>query len=90
MTRLTAEVLEEIVDAIGPGLQPTLRAAEVLGLSCRTLEEYRLRGRGPRFVRISSRAVRYRPRELARWVAEREVASTSDPGRGTGAGPAAS
>jgi len=58
----------------------TPELAELLGVSTRTLEDYRLRGCGPPFVRLSGRAVRYRPRAVARWVREREVASTSDPG----------
>ena len=35
-------------------------AAEVLNLSIRTLQAWRLRGGGPLFVRLSGRAVRYR------------------------------
>ena len=62
----------------GRVLLNTRQAAALLGLSPRSLEDWRLRGYGPRFVRMSPRAVRYRPRELARWVAEREVGSTSE------------
>ena len=56
----------------------TKQVAEALGLSTRTLEDWRLRGAGPRFIRMSPRAVRYSPRRLAEWVAAREQRSTSD------------
>lgn len=72
--------MEPELPEFGNRLLTTEAAATALGLSPRTLEDYRLRGYGPRFVKISGRAVRYRPAELRRWVAEREVSSTSDPG----------
>jgi hypothetical protein len=77
--RQAVDVAEEIFREIGPGMRDTAAAAEALGLSERTLQDYRLRGVGPRFIRISGKAVRYRARELARWLAEREVQSTSEP-----------
>ena len=80
----TPDLIAEIAADIGPHLRDTRQAAELLGLSPRCLEDWRLRGVGPRYIRMSPRAVRYRPRELARWIAEREVASTSDPGPGDG------
>ena len=64
----------------GRHLLDTPQAAELLGVSTRTLEDWRLRGCGPRFIRASPRMVRYRPSALERWCREREVASTSDPG----------
>ena len=36
-------------------------AAKYLGLSPRTLQNWRVRGGGPLFVRISNRSIRYRP-----------------------------
>lgn len=82
-TRRT-DYIDEIAADIGPSLLSTAEAADALGLSERTLQDWRLRGRGPRYVRMSARAVRYRPRELARWILEHEVVSTSDPGPGGG------
>ncbi|HJO04738.1 MAG TPA: helix-turn-helix domain-containing protein [Acidobacteriota bacterium] len=67
----------------GQHLLDTRQLAEMLGVSRRTLEDWRLRGCGPRFVRASARMVRYRPSAVALWVAEREVSSTSDPGHAT-------
>ena len=58
------------------------QAAQVLSLSVRTLQSWRLRGGGPRFVRVSSRCVRYRNSDLAEFIDARTVASTSDPGPG--------
>ena len=43
-------------------------AAEFLGLSRRFLQSRRYRRDGPPFVRISCRAVRYRPEDLSRWI----------------------
>ncbi len=62
-----------------------IQAAEVLNLSIRTLQAWRVRGGGPRFVRLSGRAVRYRNADLAAYIEARTVTSTSDPGAGDGA-----
>jgi hypothetical protein len=53
------------------------RAAELLSLNPRTLQQWRLRGRGPRFVRISSRCIRYRYRDLMAWADRLLQSSTS-------------
>lgn len=52
--------------------------AEFLGYSVRALQNWRLRGGGPLFVRVSSRSIRYRFRDLLEWTEARLVASTSD------------
>jgi hypothetical protein len=54
-----------------------LEAAEMAAVSPRTLEAMRVRGGGPPFVRIGSRAVRYQRRALLAWCAGRERTSTS-------------
>jgi excisionase family DNA binding protein len=64
----------------GTRLLTTEEAASALGLSRRTLEDWRLRGCGPRFVRLGG-AVRYRPSELSRFVLRGEADSTSAPRR---------
>ncbi|MQA92561.1 MAG: helix-turn-helix domain-containing protein [Gemmatimonas sp.] len=46
-------------------------AAAALGLTPRTLQEWRRRGGGPPYVRISSRCLRYRVADLEEWAAER-------------------
>lgn len=55
-------------------------AAELIGFTPRFLQERRFRGGGPAFVRVSARAIRYRPEDLAGWAAARLRTSTSDPG----------
>lgn len=61
-------------------LMTETQAAEYLSLTNRALQAWRCQGRGPRFVKISARAVRYRLEDLERWVEERLRRSTSDPG----------
>jgi len=56
-------------------------AAKVLGFSVRTLQGWRYRGGGPRFVRISKGCIRYRQEDLNHWVESRLRWSTSDDGR---------
>jgi predicted DNA-binding transcriptional regulator AlpA len=52
-------------------------AANFLGFSVRALQNWRLRGGGPEYVRVSRRSVRYRRRDLVRWADERLEAHTS-------------
>lgn len=52
-------------------------AAERIGLSAHTLNNMRVRGVGPRFMKLG-RAVRYRVADLDAWMAERLVSSTSE------------
>jgi len=58
----------------------TSEAAFLLGLSHRTLEALRLRGGGPPFVKVTSRAVRYRRCDIDAFIVARRRTSTSDPG----------
>jgi predicted DNA-binding transcriptional regulator AlpA len=55
-------------------------AAALLGYSIRALQNWRLRGGGPRFVKVSGRSVRYRRRDLNDWVEQRLRSSTADVG----------
>jgi len=52
-------------------------AAKVLGLAVATLQKYRVTGGGPAFMKLG-RAVRYDPRDLEEWKAQRRVRSTSE------------
>ena len=54
----------------------TQEAAQRLGVSPRTLVDYRSRGGGPKWVRIA-RAVRYRADWLDQWADDKAVTSTS-------------
>lgn len=42
---------------------------EMLGLKPRTLQSWRLFGRGPQFVRLSDRIIRYRMSDVEDWIA---------------------
>ena len=46
----------------------TKAAAKLLGLSPQTLEKWRSQGRGPVFVRIGSKAIRYRCEALTQFI----------------------
>lgn len=48
-------------------------AARRLGLSVRALDKWRTRGIGPRYVRLSARAIRYPLDALEEWVAARRA-----------------
>lgn len=53
--------------------------APLLGLSTKTLEAWRVRGGGPKFVRVG-RLIRYRRRDIQDWLQARTVSSTSEVG----------
>ena len=59
-------------------LLPPKLAAKLLGVGVRCLENWRGRGGGPEFVRISKRCVRYRRGTLIDYAAARTFASTAD------------
>ncbi len=54
-----------------------IEAAYVLALSPRSLEAWRVRGGGPRYLRLSARAVRYRRSALLDWAAKCQRESTT-------------
>ncbi len=60
-------------------------AADYVGLSTSTLAKQRLRGDGPKFVRLSPRAIGYLQADLDEWVASRRCLSTSEYDRLTSA-----
>lgn len=59
----------------------TRGAAERMGVSHRTSEQWRIRGGGPRSFKLGG-GVRYEVAELDKWLASRRRRSTSDPGEG--------
>jgi predicted DNA-binding transcriptional regulator AlpA len=61
-------------------LHTPAETADKLRVTQRTLADWRYRGYGPRFVRLSGRAVRYRESDLDAFVDGRTVHSTSDAG----------
>lgn len=54
------------------------QAGEMLCISPKTLEQWRYLGKGPRFIRMSSRAVRYSQETIEAWLSGLEVRSTSE------------
>jgi hypothetical protein len=56
-------------------------AGRYIGRAASTLAKDRLSGCGPKFVKLSARAVGYRVEDLDAWVERRVRSSTSDDGR---------
>lgn len=53
-------------------------AAYILGISPRSLEAWRCKGGGPKFIRYSNRCIRYRRTDLEDWLQLRIKSSTSE------------
>jgi predicted DNA-binding transcriptional regulator AlpA len=53
------------------------QAAKIVGYTVRALQNWRVRGGGPKFVKVSSRSVRYRRRDLIEWAESLLRSSTS-------------
>jgi len=56
-----------------PYLLDTKQAGKFLSISDKTLRTWRCQGRGPAFVAISPRSVRYRVEDLKAWADARLV-----------------
>jgi len=54
------------------------QAAFYLGLSVSTLAKMRMRGDGPPYVKIGSRAIAYDRSDLEDWIRIRKIRSTSE------------
>ena len=54
------------------------QAAAFIGVTRRAMQGWRLSGRGPQYIKISSRCIRYRKRELVTWSENRLQTSTSE------------
>ena len=53
-----------------------LTAKEVsvwLGFTTQALDAWRRQGTGPKYIRVSKRAIRYRPDDVRTWIAEKEA-----------------
>ncbi len=57
-------------------LLSTIETAQYLGLHPTTLATWRTQGRGPQFVKVGARKVRYRPREIETWLDKNERSET--------------
>jgi len=54
-------------------------AATFLGYTVRALQNWRHRGGGPQYVRVSGRSIRYRRCDLIKWAEARLCKHTSQP-----------
>ena len=81
IARMTTKRREEPAVRQASPVLDTRAAADFLGVSARTLEGFRVRGGGPRFVKIGG-AVRYRVASLEEFLQQQERTSTSDSGQG--------
>ncbi len=72
--------MEKTTHAQRQPLLTEVQAAKLLSLTPRALQAWRYQGRGPQFVKISARAIRYRPEDLEAWIEAQLRSSTSDPG----------
>ncbi|WP_417239480.1 helix-turn-helix transcriptional regulator [Celeribacter halophilus] len=52
-------------------------AANYLCYSVRALQNWRVRGGGPLFIKVSGRSVRYTRRDLQEWINAKRVANTT-------------
>lgn len=77
--RSRAPVTEDVPNESQPATTTSprgLRAPEVaarLGVSIRTLEDWRRKRRGPPFVRVGPRAIVYPEADLNAWLSDRRV-----------------
>lgn len=62
---------------IATALRNEVQAAAFLGVSPRALQKWRVTGRGPKFLRLSARCIRYSQAELDRWVEARLCQATA-------------
>lgn len=54
------------------GMLTEAQVARICGLSVSTLRRYRVRGEGPRYLRLG-RSVRYMPGDVRAWLAKRQL-----------------
>ena len=79
------ELKQQIPIPIDPqALMDETAAAAFLNLTRRGLQNFRLTGEGPRYVRISSRCIKYRKIDLISWQESKLRTSTSDQGEEVG------
>ncbi len=57
-------------------LLDTLEVARFLGIHPQTLAAWRSQGRGPKWVKVGARVVRYRPGDIEKWLRRNEQTTT--------------
>ncbi|PQA89226.1 hypothetical protein CW354_04625 [Marinicaulis flavus] len=60
----------------------TRTASRITGVPVQTLETWRSRGGGPRFLKLGTKTVRYQRRELLDWMVRQQCSRTGDNGHG--------
>lgn len=68
----------EMIMAVKSALMTEADLADYLRLSKQTLRNWRVQGKGPKFVKISGRAVRYRITDICAWSENLIISSTSE------------
>ncbi len=68
-THLDPDYIDRLIDE--------KQAASYLRYSVRALQNWRVRGGGPIFIKVSGRSVRYTRRDLQVWIAGKRVANTT-------------
>ena len=53
------------------------QAADYLCYTVRALQNWRVRGGGPQFIKVSSRSIRYSRRYLREWIESRKISNTA-------------
>ena len=53
-------------------------AAGFIGYTIRALQGWRVKGGGPKFIKVSARSIRYRRRDLIQWAEDHLKSSTSE------------
>jgi|SRR6185437_613283 len=76
---VSKDELRSAVQHVGPMVHNVARhlGKASPGYSVRALQNWRLRGGGPKFIKVSSRSIRYRRRDLIAWAEARLRASSS-------------
>ena len=72
------ESTENTISVDPERLMTETEAAPFLGVTRRALQQWRLNGKGPKYVKISQRCIRYRRIELIKWSEERLQSNTSE------------
>jgi predicted DNA-binding transcriptional regulator AlpA len=52
-------------------------AAAYLCYTVRALQNWRVRGGGPKFIKVSSRSIRYTRHDLNEWIEARKISNTA-------------
>jgi excisionase family DNA binding protein len=71
------DTLAALPAPLPPALLDDVQAARFLSLGRRTLQNWRVIGGGPAFIRVG-RSVRYRQSDLEQWIDARRFHSTSE------------